>query len=206
MMTKSLQSNGWQQWLTIGMTTLALLVLAAYMVMMVQETDGQVVMGDLKIMVNHRQFVMLQHVFVAMILGAVLGYDRERADKPAGLRTHMLVAGAAALLVGLGEIMVTRSNAVLPEGIVRSDPLRIIDAVVTAVSFLGAGTIIRHRKGGDIEGLTTAASILFAAALGICVALDQIFLAVGLASLSFVTLRAVAFVANRFELTKHTES
>jgi hypothetical protein len=91
----------------------------------------------------------------------------------------MLVAGVAALLVVLGGIVVRRSEAGLSSGLVRSDPICIIQAVVTGVSFLGAGTILRRRAAHQVEGLTTATSILFAAAVGICVALSQWVLALG---------------------------
>jgi putative Mg2+ transporter-C (MgtC) family protein len=66
----------------------------------------------------------------------------------------------------------------------------VIEAVVTAVGFLGAGMIIR--RGGDhIEGLTTAASVLFAAAVGICVALTEFLLAIGVTVLDLATLRGI---------------
>jgi putative Mg2+ transporter-C (MgtC) family protein len=137
------------------------------------------------------QVQVLAYVALAMLLGAMIGLEREFADKPAGLRTHMLVAGAAALLVTLSELMVKEFGADLGSQLVRADPIRIIEAVITGVSFLGAGTIIRSRSGGHVEGLTTAASILLAAALGICVALSQLGLAIGVTVLALITLRGV---------------
>jgi putative Mg2+ transporter-C (MgtC) family protein len=133
------------------------------------------------------QFQILAYVALAMLLGAAIGLEREIEDKPAGLRTHMLVAGAAALLVALGS------------DLVRSDPTRIIQAVITGVSFLGAGTIIRHSATRQVEGLTTAASILFAAAVGVCVALSQLVLATGVTVLVLVTLRGVGHVEQWLE-------
>jgi putative Mg2+ transporter-C (MgtC) family protein len=137
------------------------------------------------------QVQVLAYVALAMLLGAMIGLEREFADKPAGLRTHMLVAGAAALLVTLSELMVKEFGADLGSQLVRADPIRIIEAVITGVSFLGAGTIIRSRSGRQVEGLTTAASILLAAALGICVALSQLALAIGVTVLALITLRGV---------------
>jgi putative Mg2+ transporter-C (MgtC) family protein len=137
------------------------------------------------------QVQVLAYVALAMLLGAMIGLEREFADKPAGLRTHMLVAGAAALLVTLSELMVKEFGADLGSQLVRADPIRIIEAVITGVSFLGAGTIIRSRSGRQVEGLTTAASILLAAALGICVALSQLTLAIGVTVLALITLRGV---------------
>jgi putative Mg2+ transporter-C (MgtC) family protein len=139
------------------------------------------------------QFQVLAYVVLAMLLGAAIGIDREIADKPAGLRTHMLVAGAAALLVSLGNIMVQHFDKNLPNNFLQSDPIRIIEAVITGVSFLGAGTIIR-RGSSQVSGLTTAASILFAAAVGICVALSQLVLAVGSTVLVLATLRGVYYM------------
>lgn len=92
-----------------------------------------------------------------MILGGAVGFEREKADKPAGLRTHMLVAGSAALLTGMGRVVIL--NLGVDETFIRADPLRIIEAVITGITFLGAGTIIRHRGKDQIEGLTTAASL-----------------------------------------------
>ena len=145
------------------------------------------------------QLQILVYVGLAMLLGAVIGLEREVEDKPAGLRTHMLVAGAAALLVALGDVMIKHFDVVLGSELVRSDPTRIIQAVITGVSFLGAGTIIRRSVSRQVEGLTTAASILFAAAVGICVALLQLVLAVGVTVIVLITLRGVGFVQHRLE-------
>jgi putative Mg2+ transporter-C (MgtC) family protein len=75
--------------------------------------------------------------------------------------------------------------------VVRSDPIRIIEAIITGVSFLGAGTIIYHRSEKAIEGLTTAASILFAVGIGVCVGLLQFTLAIGVTILALITLRGL---------------
>ena len=115
------------------------------------------------------QLQTLAYVGLAMLLGAIIGLERELEDKPAGLRTHMLVGGAAALFVALADIVVGSLSAQLGSDLVRSDPVRIIEAVVTGVSFLGAGTIVLRRRERQVEGLTTAASILFTAAVGVCV-------------------------------------
>jgi len=144
------------------------------------------------------QLQILAHVGLAMVLGAAIGFEREIEDKPAGLRTHMLVAGAAALLVALSGMVVKHFNVNLGSELVRSDPIRIIQAVITGVSFLGAGTIMRSAT-RQVEGLTTAASILFTAAVGICVALSQLVLAVGATVLVLITLRGVGLVQRRLE-------
>jgi putative Mg2+ transporter-C (MgtC) family protein len=141
-----------------------------------------------------QQLVALAQIAIAMALGAVLGVERELARKPAGLRTHMLVAGSAALLVALGEVMIRRYGTSPDLPGVRGDPLRILSAVITGVSFLGAGTIIRRQDAHAVEGLTTAASILMAAAIGAAVALAQTALAVGATLLVFLILRGLHVV------------
>jgi putative Mg2+ transporter-C (MgtC) family protein len=140
------------------------------------------------------QLHILGFVALAMALGACVGFDRELADRPAGLRTHMLVAGAAAFLVALGDVLVSHFAGEMTNSTLRSDPIRIIEAVVTGVAFLGAGTIIRSGANDSVKGLTTAASLLFVAAIGICVALAQFITAVGATVFVLVTLRGLRFV------------
>lgn len=135
------------------------------------------------------QLQTLGLVAIAMLLGGVIGYDREIEEKPAGLRTHMFVSGAAALLVSLADVLVGTFSA--SESLIRTDPIRVLEAVITGVSFLGAGTILQRRKEKQIKGLTTAASLLFAAGAGVSVALSQFVLAVGTTVLALLTLRAV---------------
>jgi putative Mg2+ transporter-C (MgtC) family protein len=132
-------------------------------------------------------------VAFAMLLGALIGWDREAAHKPAGLRTHMLVAGAAALLVGLGHALIKEfvPHESAPALRLQTDPIRIVEAIVTGVSFLGAGTIFRRGKADAVEGLTTAASLLVCAAIGICIAVER-FLLAGLTTLvCLIVLRTV---------------
>lgn len=134
------------------------------------------------------QAEIVGRVAIAMLLGGVLGWDRERLGKPAGLRTHMLVAASAALFVSLGDVVVEGVDARTTGATIRADPLRLLEAVVAGVSFLGAGTIMRRRHDDGVEGLTTAASMLATAAVGTCVALGQLLLAVGTTLLVLVTL------------------
>jgi putative Mg2+ transporter-C (MgtC) family protein len=140
------------------------------------------------------QLQLLGSVVLALLAGAAVGAEREAAEKPAGLRTHMLVAAAAALFVGLGEGLVQGFAAAT--GQIRTDPIRLIEALVTGVSFLGAGTILRrgHR---NVEGLTTAASLLLTAAIGATVALRLYLLAAGVTVLTVLTLRGVARLERR---------
>lgn len=141
------------------------------------------------------QLTILGYVALAMLLSGLIGWEREAADKPAGLRTHLVVAGTAALLTGLGDVLVPRFG--IDTSLIRADPIRIIEAVITGISFLGAGTIIRHRGENEVEGLTTAASLLFAAAIGITVALQQFLLAGGTTVLILIVLRLLKIAKKR---------
>jgi putative Mg2+ transporter-C (MgtC) family protein len=93
---------------------------------------------------------------LAAFLGAVIGYERERAKKPAGLRTHILIS--------LGAALFTIASAY---GFVDPNP-GIAAGVVTGIGFLGAGAIFRTGE-GYVEGLTTAATIWAAAGVGLAV-------------------------------------
>lgn len=140
------------------------------------------------------QLGQLLSVAFAMLLGGIIGAERELRGRPAGFRTHMLVAGAAALLLGLTDPLVTRFVDERYADVLRVDPIRIIEAVVTAVAFIGAGSIIQHARKEAVIGLTTAASLLIAAASGIAVGLRQYVLAFGVALLSVLVLRALGAV------------
>ena len=103
----------------------------------------------------------LTRMAIAMALGALLGLERERAEKPAGVRTYMLVAQGAALFMICGLML---SDELRTYGIV-SDPGRIASTVVQGVGFLAGGVILTN--GRRVRGMTTAASIWVAAALGL---------------------------------------
>jgi putative Mg2+ transporter-C (MgtC) family protein len=136
-------------------------------------------------------------VALAMFLGGFIGVEREALHKPAGFRTHMMVGGSAALLVGLGHALIQDFGQHTTLRL-QSDPIRIVEAIVTGVSFLGAGTIFRA-KGKHVEGLTTAASLLMCAALGVCVAVERFVLAVSVTALSLLVLRGVRLIERRME-------
>lgn len=139
------------------------------------------------------QFLVESAVFgkiaLALLCGFVLGLEREFAQKPAGLRTYMLVAVAGALLTYLGIEVVAVFVELLPDTEVNSDPTRVIQAIVVGISFLGAGTIVKSRKEGEVENLSTSARILVTAGIGITIMLEKYYLA------AMVTLAAL--VINR---------
>ncbi len=104
---------------------------------------------------------MLLRLTLASVAGALLGWERERRDKPAGLRTHMMVSlGAAAFMILSLDYVATDTQ----QEALRLDPTRVIAGIIGGVGFLGAGTIIEAR--GNVHGITTAAGIWVAAAVG----------------------------------------
>jgi putative Mg2+ transporter-C (MgtC) family protein len=130
---------------------------------------------------------VLMQLLVSLVLTAILGWERESTGKAAGLRTHMLVGMSATLFVSLGEILMLRFQTF--GDTVRFDPLRIMEAVIAGISFLGAGTIFVTRNQNNVRGLTTAASILATAAIGCAVGLERYLLAGGATALVFLVLR-----------------
>src|SRR6476619_644522 len=128
-------------------------------------------------------WILLRLVIAAVLSGAI-GYERERGGKQAGLRTHMLVAVGAALSVSFNDLFLIESLPLAPPGApgnfrVQIEPLTIVEAIVTGISFLGAGTIFVSGEGRRVKGLTTAASIWVTAALGIAVGLERYVLELG---------------------------
>jgi len=101
------------------------------------------------------EIVMALRLLLAAALGAIIGYQRERAGKPAGLRTHTLICVGAALFT-IASIY----------GFGGADPARIAAGIVAGIGFLGAGAIF-HRETGIVQGLTTAATIWAVAAIGL---------------------------------------
>jgi putative Mg2+ transporter-C (MgtC) family protein len=134
------------------------------------------------------QLQLAVEALIAGALGAAIGFERELARRPAGLRTHAILAATTALLVGISELLIDHFDNGQAD-FLNADPIRIVEAIVTGVAFLGAGTIFRHRDEDVIEGLTTAASLLLVATVGVAVALGQLLLAVVVTGVTFVLLR-----------------
>jgi putative Mg2+ transporter-C (MgtC) family protein len=133
-------------------------------------------------------FDIILRLIVAFVLSAVIGFEREWYRKPAGLRTIVLVGLASALFT----VVSFRIRDVFPG--VLADPGRIAAQVVTGIGFLGAGTIIRAR--GTIVGLTTAASIFVAAAIGMAVAFGLFTEAVATTILVLLTFYGLSYVVD----------
>lgn len=131
---------------------------------------------------------ILARIAAAMLLGGVLGIERELGKHAAGLRTHMMIAGAAALIVGLGDMIAEHFSGEQYRELIRVDPVRLIEAVVAAVGFVGAGAILRRSESDHVQGLTTASSLLMAAAIGISAGLGNYLLALGASLLCVIVL------------------
>ena len=141
------------------------------------------------------EFTALCRAFVALVLSGVLGWERETAGKSAGVRTHMLVGLASALFVVLGDLFVVRFADHGEK--MRFDPIRIIEAVVSAIGFLGAGTIFVSKGRDRVRGLTTAASILVTAGVGMTVGLGNYVLALGVTVLVLGVLHGMPFLKEK---------
>ncbi len=120
---------------------------------------------------------------LAGICAGCIGWDREARGRPAGLRTHMLVALGAATFVLLGERLAAEAVAQGADAI-RFDPGRIVAAIVGGIGFLGAGAIIH--SGGNVRGLTTAAGMWLTAAIGVAFGMGAYVLGLSVTALGFV--------------------
>jgi len=122
---------------------------------------------------------ILARLFAATVLGGFLGAEREIHGRWAGFRTHMMVAMGSAMFVIAGTEIASSSPAELT---------RVIQGVATGIGFLGAGTILQLSDRMEVKGLTTAASVWSAAAVGTAAGLGQYELAVGGTLVSIVVL------------------
>jgi putative Mg2+ transporter-C (MgtC) family protein len=139
------------------------------------------------------QLDILSEILLALVFGGLIGLERETQEKPAGLRTHMLAAASATLFIALGNYVVNEFDY---PGFVRTDPIRIIQAIIIGISFLGSGTIIQRDGGDYVQGLTTAASLLAAAGIGISVALRQFVLAAGTTIIILIVNRVLGYLGS----------
>ncbi len=139
------------------------------------------------------RFDLLLRLLVAGVLTGLLGWERESAGKSAGLRTYMMVGVGSALFCVVGELLIREQG---PVGM-SYDPIRLVQAIATGVGFLGAGTIFVQRKQGEVHGLTTAAGIWVAAAVGMASGLRYYVIAGGATLLVLLILRLVSRLERR---------
>lgn len=136
---------------------------------------------------NSRQLVhVIIRLIAAALLGAAVGIQREKAGKPAGLRTHILVTlGTAVFVLACSGVGMS------------SDGLsRVIQGIVTGIGFIGAGSILKLNEERDIKGLTTAASVWMTAAIGVAVGLGSL----GVALLSTLFTLIILALAGLYDL------
>lgn len=126
-------------------------------------------------------------LLAATLLGAAIGIQRERVGKPAGLRTHILVTlGTCVFILACGGFGMS------------SDGLsRVIQGIVTGIGFIGAGSILKLNEERDIQGLTTAAGVWMASAIGVAVGLGALGLAILATILTLIILTLAGIVEFR---------
>jgi putative Mg2+ transporter-C (MgtC) family protein len=124
----------------------------------------------------------------ATVLAAIVGYERERTGKSAGLRTHMLVALSSAIFV----------LAPLESGMQIADVSRVVQGVAAGIGFIGAGAILKVTSEREIQGLTTAAGLWMTAAAGLAAGMGRL----GLAAISVALAWVILAILARLELRR----
>ncbi len=137
----------------------------------------------------------LLRLVCALIVGAMIGLDREWRSRPAGLRTHMLVAMASALFTILAFQIYEQVNATQDR--VTADPLRLLEAITAGVAFLAAGAILR--RDDKVVGVTTGGGLWFAGALGMACGIGQLSLAFLGALLAVAVLAVLGAIERRMK-------
>jgi putative Mg2+ transporter-C (MgtC) family protein len=150
---------------------------------------------------GHLHFpVIVARMLLAAILGAAIGFEREWRNRPAGLRTHVLICIAAAtfgiLAIEIVYAPVFQGTSVSEQ--VKVDPLRVIEAVTAGVAFLAAGTIILAR--GEVHGLTTGAGMWLAGAVGLSCGLGYWKIALFGTALTVAVLVILLWIERKFGL------
>jgi putative Mg2+ transporter-C (MgtC) family protein len=128
---------------------------------------------------------------LALVLGAVVGFEREVNDQPAGLRTHIAVSLGACLFALISAYGFTEFEVSGRQTSYQVDVTRVASQIVSGMGFLGAGAIIKY--GPNVRGLTTAASLWVAAAIGLAVAVGSYTLALVTTGLVIMSLALLAF-------------
>jgi putative Mg2+ transporter-C (MgtC) family protein len=136
--------------------------------------------------------VILVRVLAAVVVGALIGFERTFHGRPAGFRTHALVCVASSLLM-LVTVYQNQWMTIVPLDAIRTDPTRMAQGIMTGIGFLGAGVIFK--EGLTVRGLTTAASIWVTAAIGILLGIGFYFAATLGAAATVAILAAFRFVS-----------
>lgn len=131
-------------------------------------------------------WTVMFRLILAAVLGALVGLEREIHGRPAGFRTHLLVAVGACLMMIVSEFFYFKYGAMSSSGSVRLDPARVAAQIVTGIGFLGAGAIIK--EGHAVRGLTTAACLWIVAGIGMAVGVGLYMPALLVTALSLLNL------------------
>jgi len=141
--------------------------------------------------VGHDELVIVGRLTGALVIGAMIGFERTFHGRPAGFRTHALVCLASALLM-LVTVYQLHWMTEVPLDTIRADPTRMAQGIMTGIGFLGAGVIFK--EGLTVRGLTTAASIWITAAIGILVGIGFWYAAILGAAATLIVLALFRFI------------
>lgn len=135
---------------------------------------------------------VIKRLVLSAIIGGLIGIEREVHNRPAGLRTHILVT------IGSTLIMLVSIDGLyrIGDGVIKSDPYRLAAQVVSGIGFLGAGTIMR--TGNSIKGLTTAASLWVSAGIGLAIGTGYYLGGIITAAIVLITLMSLGFIERKF--------
>lgn len=151
------------------------------------------------------QISLLGIILVAGILGAIIGFEREMSGKSAGVRTHMFVAMASCTLVLLAHIIVGYFVASMPWANFQADPVRVIQAIIVGISFIGAGIIFKDTGHASIRNLSTASSVLLTTVVGIAVALQMFYIAIGIVLIMILANTLLVHIEKKVHPKKYNE-
>ena len=158
-------------------------------------------MPDMTELVQNLRLDLLLKLALAVVLGGVIGLEREIAGKPAGLRTNILICVGAALLT---DVSVQITMGIYPGAPRLGDPSRIAAQIVSGIGFIGAGTIMQAR--GTVTGLTSAATIWVVAAIGVTIGAGQYLEAVGAGLLVALVLAGLGTLEHKLRRAKRVVS
>lgn len=145
---------------------------------MIQTTATQYVISN---------FELVARIILAVVMGGLIGIEREYSNRPAGLRTHILVSVGSALVMLISMY-----------GFTYGDPARLAAQVISGIGFLGAGTIIRN--GSNVKGLTTAASLWVCAGIGLAIGNGYYFGAITTTAVVVITLFLLRFLERKLPI------
>lgn len=127
-------------------------------------------------------------IFIAVLVGGLIGAERESTKRPAGLRTHILVCVASTMVMDI--------NLMIAQQYITADPMRLGAQVISGMGFLGAGTIIK--EGPTVKGLTTAAGLWAVACLGLVIGAGFYLMALFASLVMLITLKTFSQLEDKY--------